>query len=313
MLKTEEKVIYKAFGLNILSEIPFPELFQQFEGSKEAIDIVIERDDLSSLWDELSFHQEKKFVFLENLIMFYIPDIAIFSIHDGKKITVSPIKGYEEEIIRLYILGTCMGALLLQRRIYPLHGSSVAIDGKAYAFIGDSGAGKSTLASTFLSQGFQLVSDDVIAVTFSKQGNNPVVTPSYPQQKLWQESLHEFGMEASRYRSIYGRETKYCIPVSTQYFVEPLPLAGVFELTKTNDEMVGIQPIEGLERLHTFYRHTYRNFLVSRLGLMEWHFNQSACLANQLNVYRIRRPIIGFSVNELVSVILATLKEGEKI
>ena len=38
-----------------------------------------------------------------------------------------------------------MGALLMQRKILPLHGSAIAIDGKAYAFVGDSGAGKSTL------------------------------------------------------------------------------------------------------------------------------------------------------------------------
>ena len=49
---------------------------------------------------------------------------------------VSPLKRYDEDVIRLYILGTCMGAILMQRRIFPLHGSAVAINGKAYAFVG---------------------------------------------------------------------------------------------------------------------------------------------------------------------------------
>ena len=60
------------------------------------------------------------------------------------------------------------GALLMQRKILPLHGSAVAIDGKAYAIVGDSGAGKSTLASAFLNKGYQLLSDDVIAVSLSQ-------------------------------------------------------------------------------------------------------------------------------------------------
>ena len=41
------------------------------------------------------------------------------------------------------------------KKNFPLHGSAIAIDGKAYAIVGDSGAGKSTLASAFLKKGYQ--------------------------------------------------------------------------------------------------------------------------------------------------------------
>ena len=151
MLDTVEYVKYKAFGLSILSEIPMPELLEQPEGSKDTVDIIIEKNDIPELWNELSSPQ-KKLVVKENLVMFQIADIAIFLIEDGKKIIVSPLEGYEEDIARIYVLGTCMGALLMQRKVYPLHGSAVAIDGKAYAFVGESGAGKSTLASAFLNR-----------------------------------------------------------------------------------------------------------------------------------------------------------------
>ena len=108
---------------------------------------------------------KKELVVKENLVMFQIPDIATFLIQDGKTISFLPLKGYDEDIIRIYLLGTCMGSLLMQRKVYPLHGSAVVIDGKAYAFVGESGAGKSTLALTFLNHGYQLLSDDVIAVS----------------------------------------------------------------------------------------------------------------------------------------------------
>lgn len=97
--------------------------------------------------------------------MFQVADTAIFAIQNGDTIQVSPMAGADEAKIRLFLLGTCMGALLMQRKILPLHGSAIAIDGKAYAFVGHSGAGKSTLASAFINKGFQLLSDDVIAVT----------------------------------------------------------------------------------------------------------------------------------------------------
>ena len=61
------------------------------------------------------------------------------------------------------------GCNINAKKNFPLHGSAIAIDGKAYAIVGDSGAGKSTLASAFLNQGYQLLSDDVIAVSLSKK------------------------------------------------------------------------------------------------------------------------------------------------
>ena len=42
-----------------------------------------------------------------------------------------------------------------EKDILPLHGSAVAINGKAYAFMGNSGAGKSTLASALINQGYE--------------------------------------------------------------------------------------------------------------------------------------------------------------
>ncbi len=310
MLTTVKHVTYKGFGLRVLSEIPLPELAQVSDEIEEEVDITILKSDMPELWYELS-SPKKKLVVLENLVMFQISDIAIFSIQEGKRIVVSPMPGYEEDIVRIYVLGTCMGALLMQRKIFPLHGSAVAINGKAYAFIGDSGAGKSTLASAFLSHGYGLLSDDVIAVSFSEEGYTPLVIPSYPQQKLWQNSLDAFGMETGKYKSIYGRENKYCVPVTSKYFSEPLPLAGIFELVKTDNNMIEIQPIEKLKRFQTLFSHTYRNFLIPPLGLTEWHFNTSVSIVNQINLYQLCRPASGFSAYQLASLILDIVNKEE--
>jgi hypothetical protein len=239
-----------------------------------------------------------------------VPETAIFLIQDGERIIVSPMYGADEDKIRLYLLGTCMGALLMQRRILPLHGSAIAINGKAYAFVGDSGAGKSTLASAFLSKGYQLISDDVIAVTFS-QDQTPMVMPAYPQQKLWQESLTEFGMETSGYQSIFQRETKYLVPVPYKFIAEPLPLDGIFELSKTTSERIEIQPIQGLARLHTLFCQTFRSYLLARFELLEWHFSTIAQISNKIDLYQLRRPHSGFTAPQLTALILKTIHKGE--
>ncbi|WP_459500044.1 aldolase [Bacillus sp. C1] len=308
MIDTVGKMAYKAFGLRIVSEIPLPELLQMSE-QKGMADITIEIADLSGQWRKYTAGQQQRFVVDENLVMFQVPHTAIFAIQEGKKIIFSPMVGAEEAKIRLYLLGTCMGALLMQRKILPLHGSVVAINGKAYALVGDSGAGKSTLASTFLSKGYQLLSDDVIAVSLSHE-NTPVVMPSYPQQKLWQESLNELGMETTHYRPLFERETKYAVPVPSQFFANPLPLAGVIELVKTKDESIEMIRIEGLERLHALFRHTFRNFLIQRLGLMEWHFTTSINTINKIDIFQLQRPTSRFTAPELVSLIISSLHEG---
>ncbi|MCP1092525.1 aldolase [Bacillaceae bacterium OS4b] len=246
------------------------------------------------------------------MVMFQVPGAATFKIQEGNEIIVSPISDASEDKIRLYILGTCMGILLLQKKVLPLHGSAIEINGKAYAFIGESGAGKSTLAAAFLKEGFQLLSDDVIPVSLSKD-NEPFITPSYPQQKLWQESLQAFGIEKKGYQPLFERETKFAVPVTSSFSKEPLPLSTVFELVKTEHGEVTLQKINQLERFRTLFCHTYRNFLVPRLGLMEWHFMESVNILNKIHMYQLHRPNKGFTVNNLVSQILENINEEDSL
>lgn len=309
MLKTEKRVVYRAFGLSIISEIPLPELLC-LDNKTDFIDIEVIIEDLSKLWLELSDDQNA-FVIKKDFIMFQVPNIATFSITEGKKISVSPLKENEEDHIRLYILGTCMGALLMQRRILPLHGSAVVINGRAYAFMGNSGAGKSTLAAAFLNQGYQLLSDDVIAVSLSQSENIPFIIPSFPHQKLWDDSLDRLGMQIKNYNPIYGRENKYSIPVSSSYFSEPIPLAGVFELIKTEDEHLEIHRIDKLKRIYTLYYNTYQNCLIPNAGLMEWHFKTTVNIIGKIGIYQIKRPVSGVNPNQIISEILKKISKGE--
>lgn len=309
MLSTLNNVVYKAFGFNINSEIHLPELSKMMaKGEEIDTDIDIQLADLTDLWRNLS-EPNRHFAVKENIVLFQIPKIATFCIQDGNKIMVCPMDGSHEDQIRLYVLGTCMGALLMQRKILPLHGSAIVINGEAYAIVGDSGAGKSTLASALINKGYQLISDDVIPVSLSAQ-NIPVLIPAYPQQKLWQESLDAFGMNSKNYRPIFDRESKFTVPVTSQFSSKPYPLAGVFELVKAETEEIKLKPLPSLQRLHTLFNHTYRNFLIDRLGLREWHFNLTAKMANNIQVYQLQRPVNRFTAHDLTSLILNTIKKG---
>ncbi|MBD8071108.1 aldolase [Bacillus sp. PS06] len=297
---------FEAFGLVVSSDINFPELHKKNDRTLN-IDITL------SINKELAYHYSGRpfdFVMKNNIVTLLVPKVGVFQMKDGKEILISPYKDANEDIIRLYILGSCFGTLLLQRGILPLHGSAIAVDGKAYAIVGESGAGKSTLASAFMEKGYQLLSDDVIALSFSGVDDNPHVIPSYPQQKLWQQSLEEFGIDYNSLRPIYGREDKYCIPVNDKYCSIPMQLAGIFELKKTDAGSVSIHPIIGLEQLRILFEHTYRQFLIPKMNLTEWHFKQSTLLASNLPLYKISRPITGFSAYQIVEQILNTIHKN---
>lgn len=302
--------MYTAFGFKILSDIPLIELLQN-SSSNDFYEITIKQANLEEKWNELA--QESQFFFItEEQIMYQIPNVATFLIKGGNQIFYTPMETATEDHLRLYLLGTCMGAILIQRKILPLHGSAVEIDGKAYAIVGESGAGKSTTASALMKKGFKLISDDVIPVNFNEQGI-PVVTPAYPQQKLWQNSLDQFGMNSNQLRPIVERETKFAIPVQSQFCYESIPLAGIFELTKVEREELTLSPIESLQRLHTLFLHTYRNFFLERAGLLEWHFHMTVKMANKLEMYHIQRPVSRFTAHELTDVLLSTINKEEVV
>jgi hypothetical protein len=293
------QIMYRAFGLNIISDIYFPELTQVTEKYGD-IDIII-RFDYSSNLHEV-FKESSLFCIVKDKKVFIrVPNIAYFSIESGSKIICSPIGSIKENQIRLYLLGTCMGALLLQRKTVPLHGSVVEINKKAYGIIGDSGAGKSTLAAALLNKGYRLLSDDIIPVTI--ESGLPIVSPAYPQQKLWKESLDAFKVDSDQYKPIFDRETKFLIPLHSKFYDEQIPLAGIFELV-TGAEEVTLRPLNKLEQIKKLFEHTFRSFLVERLDLLEWHFNITTTLANSTMMYQLTRPESRFTTKELSDLIL---------
>ena len=299
--------LYTAFGLSIRSELQLPELPRTTSQDDEA-DINVKFGDLSEAWRACEV-QDDYYASAEGQFMFYVPDVAFYGIRDGTHIVVSPLVGAEEKIVRLYLLGTCMGTVLMQRRILPLHGSAVVINGQAYAFVGDSGAGKSTLAAAFVNRGYRLLTDDVVAVSLAADGGAPLVIPAYPQQKLWQDSIEQLGMETGRYRHLY--QSKYALPVSSGFAANAVPLAGIFELSATEGDEVGLSRYRGLERLAILRLHTYRHFLIPHLAGEQWHFSTVATMASRVDMFRLQRPSDGFSVQELVDRVLFTVLEGE--
>jgi len=327
---------YEAFGLRIASDLPLPELRERRGGGTGEADVAVRLGEPPQRWAgavERLRTDAAGWVAEPNALLLRVPGAATFCVANGDSVTVSPARGAEADKVRLYLLGTCMAALLMQRDVLPLHGSAVRIGDEAYVFVGRTGAGKSTLARTFMREGYAMLSDDVVPIV-TGPGGRPYVVPSYPQQKLWSESLSRLDMNAADYRPIFERETKYAVPAAERFCDEPLPLGGWIELSRGEvgeeagpedgagtraenrvgrraERRIGARPLEGLERIRALHRHTFRNALLAPLGKVEWHFRETARLAGTTRAHELRRPAEGFSASALKDEILNMIRRGD--
>jgi hypothetical protein len=233
--------------------------------------------------------------------LFLVPGVANYYVADGNSIVVEPDEHAKDHSMRLFLLGTSFGALLMQRGILPLHGSAVLVKERGVVFTGISGAGKSSLLAAFRKKGYPFLTDDVVAVTMDSDGMARV-HPSYPQQKMWRDSTKAIGVETESLKPFYTYEDqeKFAVPSHQGFWSSPAPLAAIYELQVDNHQEVTLQALDGLDKLSIILSHTYRPWLIDGLGLKVAHFKQCVAVARQVTVSLLSRPANIFSLEEQV-------------
>ena len=182
---------YHVYGLCVSSEIEFPELVQC---PLDALaDLSIRYGSVPEQLEDAKHHQSWWLSANQNACLVNIPGLCRFHVIAGREIVVDRQMQRESDParaadLRLYLLGSGMGAVLHQRACLPLHVGAVRAAGKVWAFTGPSGEGKSTLtANLHLRYGLPLVSDDVVALRL-RAGQVPLVFPGPRKLKLWQDA-----------------------------------------------------------------------------------------------------------------------------
>jgi hypothetical protein len=150
-----------------------------------------------------------------------VPGVARYRVEDGNCILIEPLPESSVEMIRLFLLGSMMGALLYQRGLFPLHGSAVETPWGGMVFVGAQGAGKSTLAAEFHRCGYRLLSDDVCAVQKTAQGL--VILPAVAQVRLCADAYERLGNPAGARFDF----DKFIMPMGEKYCPDPVPLKGI--------------------------------------------------------------------------------------
>lgn len=263
--------LYKAFGLVIESEFTIPQITELHNVQS---DVRIVRAQLRGIVDP-----DAPTTAEGGCIVPTLTD-TLFRVTNGNLIEADVCDGDTDSNVAVYLTGSCMGAILVQRGYMLLHGSCVT-DGKRSVLItGDSGAGKSTTAAEFLKRGWKLVTDDVTSV-FERDGV-PMVQSSYPSQKLWQDALDHYEKSKDDIHSLYFSDTreKFGVNVSESFFDGVCPLSMVVRLLPANYE-THLTPMEGMAKVDQLMRNTYRIYLIEKRHLQR-HFQRCVTLAGML-------------------------------
>ena len=293
---------YRAWGLTIRSALPLPELTP----ADGPADVAVTLGDAPASLPGATC-RGARFEAEPGRLLLRVGTAASYLISHGREIVIDRRADACDEDVRLFLLGSAMGALLLQRGSLVLQASAVEVDDGCVVFLGKSSVGKSTLAAAFARRGHRFLADNVCALT-SRDGIT-CAFPAYPQASLWPDSVKQLGMETGALRlmrpSLDKRVARFEGPTSS----EPLPVREAFVLSPTRTiGQIQRFPIEGAAKIRVLRDYTYRAEFLRGLGLSSPHFGQLAALGSGLRLSRLIRPETGFALDDLATLVERALK-----
>ena len=285
---------YRIYGLNLQSALEIPELTPTDESRTDAE--ITFGDVPSNLDNALARYQRLEFG--DGKCLLKVPGIGRFLITEGNSIRIdrredrSRRRGQGSPVadVRVYLLGSALGALLHQRRWMPLHVSAVQADSGVWAFTGNSGAGKSTLAAC-LHRRFRwpIVSDDVSVLR--PHDKIPMLHPGPRKLKLWQDAVNHLGFHGQRMSQDLSHTDKYQLYLEDHLPQEPGRLRALVVLDRcAAGETPGLEQLSGIRAFEAITASVYRPLFAKFFRQPEELMENKTRLAGEIEVYRFRRP-----------------------
>lgn len=231
-----------------------------------------------------------------------VPGVGRYACEHGDRITVAPDPGATDARLRLFLLGSALGALLAQRGLLVLHGNAFVVDGGCAIVLGHSGAGKSTLAAEMHRRGHVVLSDDVVPVDATGHA-----LPGWPRIKLWQDALDRLGVPSDGLDRVDSSFAKFHVPLDRAAGpLAPVPVRWIYVLDR-HDGPLRVVPVTGAAAFTSLHEHSYRNEILVG-ALRRTHLAHSAALVATARLARVERPRDTDSVTSSADAILADIR-----
>ena len=283
-----KKFSYLVYGLKVLSDIECPELVILDELHEHKYDVLIEVNQVSvEIHEQIELGRRSDYT--NESMWFHVPEIATYWMQAGNLISIELCHGADLSMAKQYLLGSCLGMIMLQRNMIAIHGGTIVFNGKGIVFTGDRGAGKSTITSALRLKGYPFVADDVSSI---EVGQRHFIHPGFPQQKLCQDAMHQLGYKLDEFKTLMSdTQMKYLIPARESFVYDKVPLHGIVELKVVDDiHEIQVELLKGQEKLMTIYNNIYRIEMKRFAGVNPEYFKKCVEIAKEIPVYRIYRP-----------------------
>jgi hypothetical protein len=296
---------YWGFGLNIISEIEFPELLPCVF---EIPDLSIRLGKTPETLTGTDVVQRVSVSMSPSEYLLKLFNIANYFAANGNEITVEFLLDADAKSVRLFLLSNAMAAILHQRNLIPLHASGILYKDGVVLFCGNSGAGKSTLITALQQKGYKVFTDDVCVLQKLPDGSI-VVVPSYPMIKLWLDSFEKTGLEMTLEENrIRPQLPKYTTFFHDTFDIIPRQVKQLFVLEYSNlISGVQLQLLNTLQAFTEIQKNTYRPVQMNAMQKRNMHFEMISALTKGLTVYKSQRQTHANTITELVALIESNL------
>ena len=294
---------HTAYGLTIESELALPEMPPAARVGDP--DVVVR---IGTVPD----HLEGALLAAENYeasadeMLLRISGVARYLVARGNEVIVEPDLDADEHDVRVFLLGTCMGALLHQRGALVLHASGFRTSEGAVLFAGRSGAGKSTLLAEMIDRGFDMMVDDVAGV-FPVDHDGLVLQPSYPRTRMWADAAAHLGVETDGLQRTRSHMDKYERQLPDRFWDRPSPIRRIYHLAGSRGDELSLTPVPRVHVVPIIVNNTYRQVFLDGFDIRQRHFELASRVARTVPVVQVIRPADSFRLAELADLILADL------
>lgn len=300
-----KKYFYKAFGFIWRSDFPIPEFFKTTD-TEYNIDIIFDKipENISYTRTGVNYKINKSAFFLT------FDNVGNFFSHKGETIIIEKHRSATNKDIRALLLTTVLGVVLNQRKLFPVHASSVLIKDSAILISGSSGVGKSTLASYFAKEGYPVITDDISAIKIVDE--LPYIIPSFPSLKLWPDSIKKLSFEEKKMSYIRKDIAKKRL-IQESYFCSVQKLIKyIFVIKPINEKKIVFKEISGVEKFNYLKANMYRLKLIEGEENKLFLFNHISNLAKNVKLFEINRPKYPFTIYPIKKLILKQIKLNDK-
>lgn len=212
---------------------------------------------------------------------------------DGRVITFHRLAHATDESLTTYLLGQVLSFSLVSFKREPLHATAIVIGGEAVGFLGDCGYGKSTIGAAFISRGFHLLTDDVLAI---EPRNGVWMAHAGPPRLKVFPSVSKRVLARRGVTRLNSGTSKLVLKLSADEACgTPVPLTALYVLGEParkkgpEPSRVELLPLRGADAFLEITRAAFNVIQTDRARLAN-HFELASRVANEIPVRRLVYP-----------------------